>query len=83
MSNANDGRVMRLVHRLSVKTYSDCINVLPHLAFDREPGCWGYPGCFWVAFGWLRWTAQVSLYTRPCEHCFGWNGQEKIVGVEP
>lgn len=44
MSKAKDGRVMRLVHRLSVKTYSDSINVLPHLAFDREPGCWGYPG---------------------------------------
>ena len=61
--------VGRFVRRLSVKTFTDCIHVFPLLACDREPGCWGYPGCVWVSVGWLRWSVQVSLYTRPCEHC--------------
>lgn len=60
-----------LVRRLSVKAFTNCIHVFPLLACDREPGCWGYPGCVWVSVGWLRWAVQVSLYTRPCEHCIG------------
>lgn len=66
------GTVGGLVRRLSVKTFTNCIHVLPLLACDREPGAWGYPGCVWVSVGWLRWSVQVSLYTRPCEHCIGY-----------
>jgi hypothetical protein len=66
------GTVRRFIRRLSVKTFTDCIHVLPLLAGDREPGAWGYPGCVWLSFGWLRWTVQASLYTQPCEHCVGY-----------
>ena len=62
----------RIVRRLSVKTFTNCIHVLPYLACDREPGCWGYPGCVWLSVGWLRWSVQVSLYAWPCEHCIGY-----------
>jgi hypothetical protein len=52
-----------LIRRLSVRWFKGCIYVFPHLACDREPGCWGYPGCVWISIGWLRWTIQISLYT--------------------
>ena len=70
--------VQDLVRRLSIKTFIDCIHVLPHLACDREAGCWGYPGCVWVSIGWLRWSVQISLYTRPCEHCIGYASNNGI-----
>ena len=57
------GTVGRGVRRLSVKTFTDCIHVIPLRACDREPEGWGYPGCAWVSIGWLRWSLQVSLYT--------------------
>jgi hypothetical protein len=63
-------RFHAVVSRLSVKTFTGSIYILPFMAMDSEPGCWGYPGCKWVCVGWLRWSLQVSLYTRPCEHCF-------------
>jgi hypothetical protein len=69
----------RLVRRLSVKVFTDCIHVLPHLACDREPGFWGYPGCVWLSVGWWRWSVQISLYTRPCEHCIGYAPNAKMM----
>ena len=64
--------VQQLVRRLSVKTFTDCIHILPLFACDREPACWGCPGCVWVSIGWWRWSVQVSLYAWPCEHCIGY-----------
>jgi len=61
----NEGSLRRLVRRLSVNVFTDCIHVLPHLACDREPGCWGYPSCVWLSVGWWRWTVQVALHKQP------------------
>jgi len=54
--------------RLSVRVFSSCVNLLPWLACDREPGCWGYPGCYWVAFGWLRKSVHIALADWPREN---------------
>lgn len=69
--------VKSIVNRMSVKLFRDCVHVLPLLACDREHGCWGFPGCVWASIGWLRWSVQISMYDRPCEHCFGYTAKEE------
>jgi hypothetical protein len=36
--------------------------LLPRLAFGHEPGIWEYPPVTWLAWAWLRWHWQLSLY---------------------
>ena len=65
-------RVRGFVRRISIKRFPDSLHISPMLCCDREHGCWGYPGCWWVSVGWLRWTLQIALHDRPREGCLYW-----------
>jgi hypothetical protein len=64
-------KIPAIIRRLSVRVFRDSINILPAIRCDREPECFGYPGCVWISAAWLRWSIQIALHTRPCVHCIG------------
>lgn len=55
-----------LIRRINVQLFTNHHwTVTPAISFGREPGCWGYPGCYWAAIEWLRFNLQVGLHDWP------------------
>ncbi len=64
------GWLNRFIRRLSVKGFATFgWAITPAIVCGYEPGCWGYPGCHWISFEWMKWHLQIGLYNYPCEHC--------------